>query len=142
MVDLDRALQIARGRGLDLVQITEKVDPPVCRITDYGKYLYQEEKKKRATRPKKVGLLKGIRLRFNISSHDLETRVRQTEKFLKQGHKVKIEMHLRGREKALGDFAKNKVNSFMEILEAKIPFKIERELKREPRGFSMIIAKK
>ncbi len=139
---MDEALREAEGRNLDLIQVTEKVEPPVCKIMDYGKYLYQEKKKeKEAMKKQKGGELKGIRLRFNISQHDLETRARQAEKFFKQGDKVRIEMVLRGREKALGNFAKEKVNKFLEALQATMPYKVERELKREPKGFSMIIAK-
>ncbi|MDP1538740.1 MAG: hypothetical protein Q8M00_01785, partial [bacterium] len=69
------------------------------------------------------------------------TRVRQTEKFLKRGDRVRVELPLRGREKALQDFAKEKIEKFLEILKGIVPMKIERELKREPRGFSMIISK-
>ena len=71
----------------------------------------------------------------------METRAHQAEKFLKKGDKVRIELPLRGREKALGDFAKEKINKFLEILNGVIPIKIERELKREPRGFTMLISK-
>ena len=128
-------------RNLDLIQVTEKVEPPVCKIMDWGKYLYSLEKKERASRAKTTGEIKGIRLGFNISSHDLEIRARQAEKFLKKGDKVRVELILRGREKAHGDFAKEKINQFLEILEKLIPIKIERELKRESRGFTMIISK-
>lgn len=139
-MDLEKALQGARERNLDLIQITEKVEPPVCKITDYGKYLYAQRKKERKIKPK-GGELKGIRLGFAISSHDLEIRVRQAEKFLKDGNKVRIEMKLKGREKALGNFAKEKMNKFLEILQDLIPCKTERELKRELRGFTMIISR-
>ena len=142
VISLETALQKAEERRLDLIQVTEKVEPPVCKIMDYGKYLYQEKKKeKQASQKQRGGELKGIRLRFNISQHDLDTRARQTEKFLKQGNKVRIEMILRGREKALGNFAKEKINKFLETLQTLCLYKVERELKREPRGFSMIIAK-
>jgi len=142
VVSLETALQKAEERHLDLIQVTEKVDPPVCKIMDYGKYLYREKKKEKQTAKKqKGGELKGIRLRFNISQHDLDTRARQTEKFLKQGNKVRIEMILRGREKALGNFAREKMNKFLDTLQTLCFYKVERELKREPRGFSMIIAK-
>ncbi len=142
IVSLESALQKAEERHLDLIQVTEKVEPPVCKIMDHGKYLYQEKKKeKQIVKKQKGGELKGIRLGFNISQHDLEVRAHQTEKFLKQGNKVRIEMILRGREKALGNFAKEKINKFLETLQPLCPYKVERELKREPRGFSMIIAK-
>ncbi len=142
VMDLEKALQLAKERNLDLIQVTEKVDPPVCKILDYGKYLYQLKKKEKiAAKKQKGGELKGVRLGFSISQHDLEVRARQAEKFLKGGDKVRIEMILRGREKALGDFAKEKINKFLEILKDLIPYKIERELKKEPRGFTMIISK-
>lgn len=138
---LEKALQLAQERGLDLIQVTEKVRPPVCKIGDIGKYLYQQKKKRRAQKSR-GGELKGIRLRYAISHHDLEIRARQAEKFLQKGNKVKIEMILRGREKTLSNFAKEKINQFLEILGKLIPYKIERELKKEPRGFTMIISKK
>ena len=141
VISLQEALRIARERNLDLIQVTEKVDPPVCKIMDYGKYLYWLQKKEKMAKGSKGSELKGIRLGFNISPHDLETRARQAEKFLKKGDKIRIEMVLRGREKALGDFAKGKINQFLEILEKLVPIKIERELKREMRGFTMIITK-
>ena len=142
VMGLEKALQEAEGRHLDLIQVTEKVEPPVCKIMDYGKYLYQEKKKeKQAVKKQKGGELKGIRLGFAISQHDLEVRARQAEKFLKNGNKVRIEMILRGREKALGNFAREKINKFLEVLQGLVPYKVERELKRESRGFLMIIAK-
>jgi translation initiation factor IF-3 len=142
IMPFEEALQIAKERNLDLVQVTEKVDPPVCKITDYGKYLYSQEKKKRKAKGQKGGELKGIRLGFNISPHDLETRARQAEKFLKRGDKVRIEMILRGRERGLGDVAKAKVKQFLEMLEERIPIKIERGLERRGRHLRMIIVKK
>ncbi|MFH1462686.1 MAG: translation initiation factor IF-3 [bacterium] len=141
VVSFEEAGRIAIERELDLIQVTEKVEPPVCRLGDYGKYLYREEKKEKLSKKHKGGELKRIRLTFNISLHDLETRARQTEKFLSKGNKVMIELPLRGREKALGNFAKEKINKFLEILNNIIPIKTERELKREARGFTMIISK-
>jgi len=142
VLELAEALRIAKERNLDLVQVTEKVEPPVCKIMDYGKYLYALQKKERKIKIKRAGELKGVRLGFNISPHDLETRARQAENFLKEGNKVRIELPLRGREKALPEFAKEKINNFLEILARLIPYKVERELKKEPRGFTIIISKK
>lgn len=142
VMDTKAALQLARERGLDLIGITDKVDPPVCKIMDYGKYAYQEEKKKRQAKPQRGGDMKIIRLSFNISKHDLDTRAAQTEKFLKRGDRVLIEMRLRGREKTLRDFAKKKIDAFLGALTEKgVNYKIDRELKSEPRGMTMIIAK-
>lgn len=141
VMDLREALKMAREHNLDLVQVTKKVEPPVCKITDYGKYLYWEKKKQKASKAKQVHALKGIRLRFSISEHDLEIRARQAEKFLKEGHKVRIEMKLRGREKALTNFAKQKIKKFLEILAELVPYKVEKDIKRQPRGLTMIISK-
>lgn len=137
---LENALREAKERNLDLIQVTERVEPPVCKIMDYGKYVYQQQKKEKSMKPK-GGEMKGIRLSFNISQHDMEVRAKQAEKFLREGDKIRIEMRLVGRQKALGDFAKEKVYKFLEVLQGIIPLKIEREIKREPRGFSMIISK-
>lgn len=141
ILPLEEALRIAKERHLDLVQVTEKVFPPVCKILDYGKYLYLQ-KKKESKKAKRAAQIKGIRLGFGISLHDLEIRVNQAKKFLEKGYKVKIEMRLRGRQRSLSDFGKLKIEKFLEILKEKIPLKIERELKIEPRGLTMIISKK
>lgn len=138
---LEDALRKAREAGRDLIQVTQKIDPPVCKIADYGKYAYQMKKKERKQKPQKIGELKSIRLRFNISPHDLETRAKTAEKFLKKGYKVRIEMVLRGREKYLSNFARQKLNQFLEILQNLIPIKVEREIKRETRGLTMIITR-
>lgn len=141
IMDLLQALQIAQERNLDLIQVTEKVEPPVCKITDYGKYLYQLQKKEKAVKHK-GGKVKGIRLTFGISEHDLEIRANLAERFLKKGDKIKVGMPLRGRQKALQGFAREKIKKFIEILEKLIPIKIERELKKEFGGLTMIISKK
>lgn len=142
VLELEKALQIAKERELDLIQVTEKVEPPVCKIMDYGKYLYHLKKKEKGAKLHKGGELKGIRLTFGISEHDLETRALQALKFLKHGDKIRIEMKLRGRQKALQGFAKEKIKKFLEILQASIPIKTERELKKQARGLTMIVTKK
>lgn len=140
ILSLAKALELAKERNLDLVQVTEKVEPPVCKIMDYGKYLYSLEKKEKSSHVKTGGETKGIRLSFNISLHDLETKVHQAEKFLKKGDKIKIEMVLKGREKSIPELAKEKINKFLELLEKLVPIKIERDLKKDGRGFTIIIS--
>jgi translation initiation factor IF-3 len=138
--DLNQALEKAHQKGLDLIQITDKVEPPICKITDYGKFLYALKKKEKQHK-QKTSELKNIRLSFNISTHDMETRAKSAEKFLRKGHKVRIEMRLKGREKALLSFAKDKLNNFLGSLKEQIPIKVEKEIKRETRGLTTIIAK-
>ena len=139
VVSLEKALQMAKERNLDLIQVTEKIEPPVCKIMDYGKYIYLLQKKEKGA--KKSGEIKGVRIGFNISLHDLEIKALQAENFLKKGNRIKVEMVLRGREKGLSDFAKEKIKQFIEVLGKKIPIKLEGELKKEPRGFTIIITK-
>ena len=86
--------------------------------------------------------LKEIRLTFNISDHDLATRARQAEKFLARGDRIRVNLRLRGREKALAEHAKGRVAKLLEMINLTIPTKIEKPLAAEPRGFAMIVTKK
>lgn len=107
---------------------------------DRGKYLYHLEKKERkAKSAQHSGELKNIRLSFKISEHDMETRAQAAEKFMKKGYKIRVEMVLRGREKYMGDFPKQRMKLFLDIMAKRVPIKIERDLKMESRGLTMII---
>ena len=99
VVPLQKALQIAYERGLDLVQVASTVAPPVCRLLDYGKYKYEQTKKERkAKRGQRVGLLKEVRLRPKIEEHDLQAKIKTTRKLLEEGNKVRLVLRFRGRE--------------------------------------------
>jgi translation initiation factor IF-3 len=140
IVQTGQALQMAQDRGLDLIEVASKTDPPVCRIADFGKFQYQKEKQARQQKvhQKKSGL-KGIRIGLNTAKHDLELKVNQTENFLKKGYKVRIEIILRGREKAFQNQAKQKIEEFKSLLKEEVA--VEQPITRQPRGFSMIIGK-
>lgn len=137
---LEEALRMARERNLDLVQITEKVDPPVCKLIEYGKFLYWLRKKEK--KMKKTAETKTIKISFNISPHDLEIKIRQAEKFLKEGNKVKLEIFLRGRQKNFAELGKEKLENAIKFLESLIPIKAEEEIKKTPSGFSATLTKK
>jgi len=99
VVPLQKALQIAYERGLDLVQVASTTAPPVCRLLDYGKYKYEQTKKEhKAKKTQKTGLLKGVRLRPKIEEHDLQAKIKTTKKLLEEGNKVKVVLRFRGRE--------------------------------------------
>lgn len=140
ILDLEKAISLAKEKNLDLIQVTEKVDPPVAKIMNYGKYLYQQQKKEKGVKHHKKTELKAVRLTFAISDHDLEIKAGQAEKFLKAGDIVRIEMKLRGREKTLESFSREKIGKFIEILKKTIPVKIENNLRKEPRGLTMVIS--
>ena len=94
-------MKIAENLGLDLVEIQPNVDPPVCKILDYGKYKYEAQKRKNEAKKKqKVIEVKEIKLRPNIDSNDFIVKMKQVKKFIDNGDKVKITLRFRGREMA------------------------------------------
>ncbi len=115
------ALRTARERGLDLVEVSPVAQPPVCRIVNYGRFTYQMERQERKSksRQKKVEV-KGIRLSLTISTHDTEVRRQRARKFLDEGHKVKVEMILRGRENQHRDRARTLLSEFVAALGADV----------------------
>ena len=93
IVPKEKALQYAKERHLDLIQITSNASIPVCRVMDLGKYLYQLKKKEKEQRKKqKSGKIKGIRISPRIAEHDLETKAKLVSKFLLKGYKIRIEI--------------------------------------------------
>jgi translation initiation factor IF-3 len=93
------ALSVARERELDLVLVSEKADPPVCRVMDYGKYKFEQEKKaKEAKKKSHQTEVKEVKMRYKIDSHDYQVRIGQASRFLKAGDKVKCTVIFRGRE--------------------------------------------
>lgn len=137
----DEAIKLAKSKGLDLILVTDKTTPVICKIYDYGKYVYQEQKKEKKKK-QTSGELKGVRLKYNTSQHDLETKAKQSIKFLEKGNKVKIEMVLRGRERALQDHAREKINIFIQIVEESFPLSREKDIQKGGRGLIAIISKK
>ena len=133
-----QALNLARERGLDLIEVAAKTAPPVCRIGDFGKFQYQKEKQNRGHKPHRVEV-KGIQLGFNIAKHDLEVKADQAQKFLEKGDRVRVIIVLRGREKAFGHVAKEKLEDFAKFLPLSV--NIDQPITKEPRGYYMLISK-
>lgn len=111
------AIAMALERGLDLVAVSPKANPPVTRFMDQGKFKYEQEKQaqKAKAKQKKVEV-KGIRLSVRIGKNDRDLKVGQANKFLEKGHKVKIETLLRGRERGHRDLAKQNIEEFIKEL--------------------------
>ena len=131
---------MARVQNLDLVEIAPQANPPVARIIDFGKYLYQQEKQIKQQKAKqKTSELKLIKIGMKISDHDALIKIRKLEEFLGEGNKVKIDMFLRGRERANKDFARGKFNHFLSLIQAK--YTVEQPMKQLPTGFNMLISK-
>jgi len=138
IVPTEQALQMAREKELDLVEIVPNVRPPIVKIIDFGKYQYQKAKEDQQQKSKqKRTEVKGLRIGFRTDDHDIEVRRKQAEKFLSNGNKVKIEIRLRGREKAHQPLARETLANFVKLVS--VPNKIEQEIKRFPGGFNVII---
>lgn len=131
-----KALALAQSKSLDLIEVSPLAHPPVCKILDYGKFQYQQSRSQ--TKSKKIEI-KGIRLTFKIGQHDLDIRKKQVVKFLDQGHKVKVELRLRGREKAFRDKAREVINSFLNNLN--IEYKIEKPIDQQGGTLTVTITK-
>ena len=141
IVSIFDAKQIASDKGLDLALISPNAEPPVCKVMNYGKYRYEQQKKEKEARSKqKVAEIKTIRFGLNISDHDVEYRAKQAREFIQKGDKVKANMRLSGRENAFADKGIETLKNFAEkmsdcaVIEV-APFK-------EGRFINMVIAPK
>jgi translation initiation factor IF-3 len=94
------ALMKAKAFGLDLVEVAANADPPVCKIVDYGKWKYEQAKLKKGQKSKSATRLKEIKLRVRTEAHDYNIKMARAEKFLGEGHKVRVQLQFRGRENA------------------------------------------
>ncbi|MGB7297431.1 MAG: translation initiation factor IF-3 [Candidatus Aminicenantales bacterium] len=109
------ALSLARQKGLDLVEIAPEANPPVCRIMDYGKFLYEEHKREHeAKKHQKQVQLKEIKFRPKISIHDYTFKMKHVQRFLEEGNKVKITIMIRGRERSKPELAHQLMNRIMD----------------------------
>jgi len=137
------AIELANYLGLDLIEVSPVAQPPVCRIMDFGSYQYKQDKKERKQKAKQKKIeVKGIRLTLKIGPNDLETRRNQAGKFLDKGNKVKIDLILRGREKAHADRAQEIMKSFADSLAEKGDIVIEQDITKQGGRLFMIVGKK
>ncbi|MDO8607923.1 MAG: translation initiation factor IF-3 [Phaeospirillum sp.] len=139
VVTLREGLTMAEEAGLDLVEVSPNADPPVCKILDFGKFKYEDQKKKNAARKKqKVIEVKEIKLRPNIDDHDYGVKMRSMIKFLEEGDKVKVTLRFRGRELAHQDLGMRVLEKVKDDLEEL--GKVEQIPKMEGRQMVMVIA--
>lgn len=132
-------LEAAEAAQLDLVEISPDAEPPVCKLLDYGKFRFAEQKKLQEQRKKqKVIQIKEIKLRPGIDKHDLDIKLKQVQKFLAEGDKVKITLRFRGREMAHQEIGMALLTRVQEQLADKI--KVEHAPKAEGRQVVMVIA--
>lgn len=141
IMPIAQALERAREQGLDLIEVSPKANPPVAKLLSYDKFRYHQEKARaaQAKRQKKIEV-KGIRLSVRIGVHDMAFKAAQADKFMGRGNKVKIEMMLRGREKANHDYALGVIKKFLGSIKA--TFVIEQDTKRLGSFITTVIAPK
>ncbi len=138
-----RAIEIAQERGLDLALVSPKAVPPVCKFVNYGQFKYQKEKEMRAQKAhsKKVDV-KGIRLSVKMGVGDFDVRLQKGKEFLREGHKLNIEIRLRGREKAHTDLAKEKIQEYLDRLAGDFQLSIEQPITRSGGNVTAIVGRK
>ena len=132
------AMKIAQERGLDLVEIAPQAKPPVCKVIDFGKYKYEQQKREKIQRKnQQVSLLKEIRLHPNTDVHDFDFKVKHAINFLEEGNKVKAVVMFKGREMAYTEQGEELLNRFIEQTEDLA--KVESPIKMEGRNMSVIL---
>ncbi|MGB7440302.1 MAG: translation initiation factor IF-3 [Coleofasciculaceae cyanobacterium] len=141
IISPQEGLRIAEEKGVDLVLVSDKADPPVCRIMNYGKYKFEQEKKAREARKKQhTADVKEVKMRYKIEEHDYQVRVNHAERFLKSGDKVKATITFRGREIQHTNLAeqllKRMATDLQEIAE------VQQTPRREGRNMMMLLSPK
>jgi translation initiation factor IF-3 len=141
IVSRNEALDMAVDAGLDLVEIAPNADPPVCKILDFGKYKYEEQKKKNEAKKKqKVIEVKEIKFRPSIDDHDYDVKMRSMHKFIGEGDKVKVTMRFRGRELAHQELGMDVLMRVKGDLDAVA--KVEQFPRMEGRQMTMVVSPK
>lgn len=141
IIPIEEALRIAQERGVDLVEVAPNAKPPVCRIMDYGRYKYQQEKRLSESRKRQSQItVKEIKLRPKTGEHDYQTKVKHIEKFLLKGNKVRVTIMFRGREIVFPEIGLRILRRIAEDLEEMAG--LENQPRLEGRNMSMMLSPK
>ena len=139
ILPIERALEIAEEMGLDLVEVAPMARPPVCRIMDYGKFKYEEQRQAREARKKQHHVqIKEVKMRPGIEEHDFEFKVRHARRFLEEGNKVKLTMMFRGRQMAHPEFGRQVLDRASGLVQD--ISKVESHPQMEGRTMTMVLA--
>ena len=135
------ALEKAKELGLDLIEISPNAVPPIAKIADYGKFLYENSKKLKAQKAKAHTVeVKSVQIKMGTGDHDLELKAKKTSEWLKEGNKIKIDLFLPGRSKYMNqDFLKERLERILRLIS--VPYKVTDEAEKSPKGLSMMIEK-
>jgi translation initiation factor IF-3 len=137
VVDREEALEEARVADTDLLEIAPDADPPVTKIKDYGEYKYEQQKKEKRQKTKSTET-KVVQVKIGTDEHDLELKAKRASEWLNEGHRVKLELYLRGRAKGLGrDFHKERMERFLKFVTEE--YTVTKGPKKESKGLYMIL---
>src|SRR3989344_261051 len=139
ILPIKEALDKAKSLGMDLIEISPNATPPVCKITDYGKYKYEQKKKDKEVKSKaRVTETKEAQVKIGTSSNDMSIKASKIAAWLREGHRVKIDLFLWGRYKYMEfNFLKERLERFLAIIPES--YKIADEIKKSPKGLSVAI---
>jgi len=140
-VSTREAISRALDQGLDLVEISPNARPPIAKMVDYGKFMYDENKKQKALKSKaKTVEVKSVQIKVGTGNHDLGLKAKKASEWIKEGHRVKINLFLPGRTKYMNvDFLKERMDRVFKLITEE--FKIAEAPKKSPKGMSAIIEK-
>ncbi len=135
----DDALSLAYDQGLDLIEVTAKAKPPVAKITDYGKYVYDQKKKQKEIKSRQNTVeVKNIQIRVATGEADLKLKAERASEWLSEGHRVKAELYLRGRAKYMDkEFLHNRLSNVLSFINQE--YKVVEDFKQSPKGIAILI---
>jgi len=141
VLSIKEALELAQSKGLDLIEISPNTIPPVAKIMDFGKYQYEASKKlKKARAGAKPTETKSVQVKIGTGDHDLELKAKTASKWLKEGHRIKIELFLSGRSKFMDDkFLRERLDRVLHLITE--DYKVSDPYKRGPKGLFITIEK-
>jgi len=139
VIKIEEALQKAQEAGLDLIEVSPNAQPPVCKITDYGKFKYEQNKKDKEVKSKvRVSETKEVQVKIGTSDNDMRIKATKAAAWLKEGHRVKVDLFLWGRYKYMEfGFLKERLERFLAIIPES--YKIADEIKKSPKGLSVAL---
>lgn len=137
-IDTREALLRAEGLEMDLVVVSPQAQPPVAKILDYGKFKYEQNRKDRKNRAKKTQAVKEIRISYNTDVHDREVKLKQAQRFIKEGHRIKLRLKLVGREMAFKDKGIEQLDHFRDLLE----MEYDQPIQRMGKQFTVLLREK
>ncbi|HET7230364.1 MAG TPA: translation initiation factor IF-3 [Longimicrobium sp.] len=139
IIPIEQAMSMAEEMGMDLVEVAPLARPPVCRIMDYGKYKYEEQRQAREARKRQHHVqIKEVKMRPGIEDHDFEFKTRHARRFLEEGNKVKLTMMFRGRQMAHPEFGRQVLDRVSSMLQD--VSKVEQHPQLEGRSMVMVLA--